>query len=193
MRKMIWLFTASLTLFFGLALAGSTGGTGAAHADFFNYPCVYPFVGVSATIDVLVEGGGQFCDGPMEINGSHYHCESGGGGLGGGAIGLAPIGGLTAGGFGGNGIGGKGGSCTWRCPDNTMAPAPNPPQAWRTYMVLLPKNNDCRDHMEPAGFWSEPQSPDPGPEGQPAPGEYPGPLPGVPGRPGGPIPVAGGA
>src|SRR4051812_23686899 len=62
-----------------------------AHADYYNYPCNYPAVGSSADVQVVVHGGGQYCDWPMEVNGSHYECRAGGGGVGGGAIGLAPI------------------------------------------------------------------------------------------------------
>lgn len=149
-----------------------------AHADYFQYPCNYPFVGGGADVQVIVHGGGQYCDGPMEINGSHYHCESGGGGIGGGAIGLAPIGGLNIGGFGGSGVGMNMGDCHWRCPDNSIAPAPNPPAAWVKHIVVDDRYNDCRDHMTPAGMDSAPQSPDSGPAegaGKPA---SPIPLPG---------------
>jgi hypothetical protein len=139
-----------------------------AHADYYNYPCTYPFVGTSADVDVIVHGGGQYCDGPMEINGAHYHCESGGGGIGGGALALAPIGGLSLGGFGGSGIGANMGRCQWECPDKTVAPPPNPPAAWVKHLIVDNKYNDCRDHMAPAGMDSAPQQPGSGP---PAPGQ----------------------
>ena len=121
--------------------------------------CDYPAVGIG--VNVLV-GAGEFCDFPTEINGSHWHCEIGLFGFAGGGIS-----GLSIGGFN---IGGK--SCTWRCPDNTPAPAPNPPGAWKSYMI--PKPNACADHMEPAGHFSEPVRPDEGipPESSP---ELPGP------------------
>lgn len=153
------------------------------HADYFQYPCTYPFVGTSADVQIVVHGGGQYCDGPMEINGSHYHCESGGGGIGGGAFGLAPIGPLTIGGFGGSGVGINLGGCHFICPDMTPAPFPNPPQAWKSYLVVLDKNNDCLDHMQANGPGGAPPVVDPGPPGQPKPEEYPGPLPGVPNKP----------
>jgi hypothetical protein len=153
-----------------------------ARADYYNYPCNYPFVGTSADVDVIVHGGGQYCDGPMEINGSHYHCESGGGGIGGGAIGLAPIGGLNLGAFGGSGIGGNMGRCEWRCPDNTAAPPPNPPAKWITHLIVDPKYNDCRDHMAPAGPDSAPQAPESGPPG-------PGEPAASPIQPGSPMPL----
>lgn len=135
-----------------------------AHGDYFQYPCNYPFVGASADVQVLVHGGGQYCDGPMEINGSHYECRSGGGGIGGGAIGLAPLGGLSVGGFGGSGVGINMGDCHFRCPDGEIAPPPNPPAAWIKHLVVNPAYNDCRDHMEPQGLDSVPQAPESGPE-----------------------------
>lgn len=99
-----------------------------AHADYFNYPCQPPGQGSGAQVNVIISAGGQFCDGPTEVNLSHLHCESGGGGINGGAIGLAPsIGGLTFGGFGGSGFGGQMEGCHYLCPDGSIAPAPNPP------------------------------------------------------------------
>ena len=103
--------------------------------------CEYPAVGVAANV---VAGRGSFCNFPTEINGSHLHCEGWSFGFGGGDSGGLSITGL--------GIGAA--SCSWRCPDNTPAPAPNPPGAWKDYMV--PQPNACADHMEPAGPFSEP-------------------------------------
>ncbi len=114
-----------------------------AEADY----CEYPAVGYSAN---LALGTGAYCDYPTEINGSHLHCEGGGFGLGGGNFQSFSIDAFGIGGF----------SCTWRCPDNTPAPAPNPPGAWETYMV--PQPNACADHMEPAGPTSEPVRADEG-------------------------------
>ena len=114
-----------------------------ANAEF----CDYPAVGISANV---VAGRGAFCNYPTEINGSHLHCESGSFGFGGG----------SGGGLSLDGIGVGGASCTWRCPDNTLAPAPNPPGAWESYIV--PQPNACADHMEPAGPLSEPVRPDEG-------------------------------
>jgi hypothetical protein len=150
-----------------LCLAGCVLATPPrAHADYYNYPCNYPAVGSSGSVDLLIHAGGQYCDFPMEVNGSHYHCESGGGGVGGGAIGLAPIDGglLTLGGFGGSGVGMSLGRCEWECPDKTPAPAPNPPGGWTKHLVLDARYNDCRDHMFPAGPDSAPQAPESGPE-----------------------------
>lgn len=152
------LVLAACALFLGCFFDAPT-----AHAGL----CEYPGVGVGA--NVLV-GRGYFCDFPTEINGSHWHCEYGGAGLGGGFILNGDMGSI---GIAGGGIGGA--SCSWRCPDNTMAPAPNPPGAWKEYMI--PKANACKDHMDPNGFWSEPVHPD---EGTPAP---PSPEPIAPGTP----------
>lgn len=147
---------------------GVLGAASPAHADYFQYPCNYPFVGTNVDVDVIAHGGGQYCDGPMEVNGSHYHCESGGGGIGGGAIGLALAGPLNIGGFGGSGIGMNAGRCAWRCPDNTDTLPPNPPAGWVKHLVIDDKHNDCKDHMAPAGKDSAPQAPGSGP---PAPGQ----------------------
>lgn len=152
---MMWQFTASAP---------------PAHADYFNYPCQPPGVGTGVQIHAIIDASGQFCDGPTEINLSHLHCESGGGGINGGAIGLAPsIAGLTFGGFGGSGFGGGGEGCSWRCPDNTLAPAPNPPGiGQREYIdvraVIKRGTAFCvkEGHLEPAGPTSALVSPDEG-------------------------------
>jgi len=72
-------------------------------------------------------GGNWFyCDFPIEINGSHWHC----------AYGIFILGGLCGNGpnFGGTlglQIGVGGGNCCWACPDLTQAEQPNPPGAWK--------------------------------------------------------------
>jgi hypothetical protein len=129
--------------------------------------CMYPFVGVAANV---LFGRGAFCDGPTEIGGQHMHCEAGGFDLGGGLVGSGQNGSF---GLAGGGI--SGGSCSWRCPDNTLAPAPNPPGAWKSYLVPHPVA--CKDHMDPNGFWSEPVHED---EGLPSPPEPPQIAPGTP-------------
>ena len=131
---------------------------GSAHADL----CSYPGVGEGA---VAFFGRGGFCDYPTEINGSHLHCEGGGAGIG-GVLGQASDMG-TSFAFGGSGVGGS--SCTWRCPDGLLAPAPNPPGLWRQYMVPMNSTNFCKDHMAPDGFWSAPVLPTEGipPSGEP--------------------------
>ncbi len=118
--------------------------------------CPYPGVGI---LNVNVGGiGGGFCDFPTEINGAHWHCEGGGVSLGLGGTGVAVGSGGTVG-IAGVGQGVNGVSCNWRCPDNTDAPAPNPPGQWREYLVPMNTTNFCKDHMEPAGFWSDPVLP----------------------------------
>jgi hypothetical protein len=146
--------------------------------------CPYPGVGV---LDVNVGGvGGGFCDFPTEINGSHWHCEGGGASLGLAAtgVGLGSTGTLALAGVG-QGVGGV--SCNWRCPDGTDAPAPNPPGAWKEYLVPMNSTNYCVDRMEPAGFWSAPTLPTEGipPEGEmaPEPGQTPPPQPIPPPQP----------
>jgi len=139
---------------------------GSAHADL----CPYPGVG-SGGGALFAQGG--FCDYPTEINGSHLHCEAGGFGVN-GVVGQATSGGGSFG-FGGAGIGAL--SCTWRCPDGAMAPAPNPPGMWRQYMVVMNSTNYCKDHMAPNGFWSQPVLPT---EGIPA-GGQPSKAPQIPG------------
>jgi hypothetical protein len=136
--------------------------------------CMYPGNGMGVNI---IFGHGGFCDYPTEINGSHMHCEAGGAGLGGG-LGLAGDSGSL--GIGGTGIGGA--SCTWRCPDGVLSPAPNPPGMWRGYMVPMNSTNFCRDHLDPNGFWSEPVLPTEGiaPDGFQPPAVLPPLAPGEP-------------
>lgn len=138
-----------------------------AHADL----CPYPGVGSGGG---ALFGQGGFCDYPTEINGSHMHCEAGGFGVN-GILGTSNNG--ISGGIGGAGVGAL--SCSWRCPDGAMAPAPNPPGLWREYMVVMNSTNFCKDHMAPNGFWSEPVLPT---EGIP-PGGQPTEAPEIPGRP----------
>jgi hypothetical protein len=126
-----------------------------ANAGFCDYPAV-------TTASTTFLAAGAYCDWPTEINGSHLHCEQGGVGI----NSQANIGGPATLGLGGAGVGGL--TCTWRCPDNAMAPAPNPPGAWKWYLVAGP--NACIDHMQPAGFSSAPVLPG---EGMPVPAPPP--------------------
>jgi hypothetical protein len=103
-------------------------------------------------------GWGGFCDFPTEINGSHWHCHSLGWDLG-DLVGGTNIG---SGGFilgFGEGIGGSGMMCGFRWPDNTDAPAPNPPGAWKDFMVPRPPPPE---HATPSGPTSELVRPDQG-------------------------------
>jgi hypothetical protein len=143
-----------------LIVAGSTiTAAPPAHASI----CEYPGVGVGANV---IFGRGVFCDFPTEINGSHWHCEAGGVDLGGAFV-FNPGSGVGISNAGG-GIGGA--SCSWRCPDGSMAPPPNPPGAWKDYLVPMNSTNYCKDHMTPNGFWSAPVLPT---EGIPPAGEIP--------------------
>jgi hypothetical protein len=139
--------------------------------------CEYPGVGAGGGAFGI---NGGFCDFPEEVNGTHWHCEEGGLNLGGGFGGPGGQGNVAF------GLGGGGLSCTWRCPDNTLGPAPNPPGLWKTFLVAVP--NACKDHMDPAGFYTEPVRPDEGgpvippagpPPPQPAPPDGGGVPPGV--------------
>lgn len=125
-----------------------------AHADINGYPCSYPGTGIGAEVIIA---NGQFCDGPTEINLTHIHCESGGANI--GAFGLAGQNGISLGAIGSSGIGGAG--CSWRCPDNTLAPAPNPPSMWHNYLdvnrIIKAHKAFCvvENHLAPAGPTSE--------------------------------------
>ena len=152
--------------------------------------CPYPGVGI---LNASVGGiAGGFCDFPTEINGAHWHCEGGGVGLGLAASG-AGVGSTGTLGIAGVGQGVSGVSCNWRCPDNTDAPAPNPPGAWREYLAPMNTTNYCKDHMTPVGFWSAPTLPTEGipPAGElaPQPGETPAPQPIPPPLPTEPVPA----
>lgn len=116
--------------------------------------CDYPGVGGSS-----FEAGATtyYCDFPIEENSTHWHCEYGGwnmGGPGGNSI----IGGAFMG-FGltipAGDFGGAAGGCSWRWPDNTIGPAPNPPGAWRNYLVPKPPPPEHRAQPTPP---AEPES-----------------------------------
>lgn len=126
--------------------------------------CDYPGVGSST-----FEAGAAtyYCDFPLEENSTHWHCEYGGwnlaGPTGNGTIGGAFMGfGLT---LPAGDVGGASGSCSWRWPDNTIGPAPNPPGAWKNYMVPTPPPPEHR-------------APPPAPEPEPGPPPVPNPGPG---------------
>lgn len=152
--------------------------------------CPYPGVGILNANVAGIAGG--FCDFPTEINGAHWHCQGGSVGLGLAAtgVGVGSMGTLGVGSVG-QGVGGV--SCNWRCPDGTDAPAPNPPGAWKQYLVPMDSTNYCKDHMEPDGFWSAPTLPTEGipPAGEmaPQPGETPAPQPIPPPLPTQPLPA----
>lgn len=98
--------------------------------------CDYPFIGHSEMI-----GAGPFtnvfiyvCDGPMEINGSHWHAE-----LAGDVVQAAVQAGISmmfvnASASASGNLGAIGGTTSYRCPDNTLADWPNPPGAWKNWI-----------------------------------------------------------
>jgi hypothetical protein len=92
-----------------------------------SYPCIGK-IGLAAVVPY------EYFDCPTEANGTHYHCQMGGVAINGGAF--------T--GSNGVGIGGLGsfgfvfGDCYWAYPDNSYGPAPNPPGAWRNFLVPSP-------------------------------------------------------
>lgn len=98
--------------------------------------CEYPFIGASMMIGAgpVANVYTYTCDGPTEVNGSHWHAE-----LGGEAVQAAVQAGITMMFFSANvsaagNLGAIGGSTSWRCPDNTLAEAPNPPGAWKNHL-----------------------------------------------------------
>lgn len=142
-----------------------------AKADWFGYPC-QPGTGsqgIGVDVNFIVDASGQFCDGPTEINLTHAHCEAGGANVSGGALAFTNGGPLSIGGIGGSGIGGGGQGCSYRCPDNTVAPAPNPPGVGQTHYIdvrAIIKANKAfcvrEGHLTPAGPTSVLVSPDEG-------------------------------
>lgn len=130
--------------------------------------CDYPGVGGS-TFEAGVAT--YYCDFPVEENSTHWHCEYGGWNLGGPA-GNGPIGGAFMG-FGvtlpAGDVGGADGNCSWRWPDNTVGPAPNPPGAWKNYLVPKPPPPE---HRAPPTPPAEPES-GPPPVVNPNPGDEP--------------------
>ncbi len=90
--------------------------------------CEYPGVGGSG---MIMSTYFYWCDFPTEINGSHWHCQEGGFAI--TAMGSVSIMMFTAG-LSGQ-VGGIIGSCSWRCPDMSMAAQPNPPGAWKDSII----------------------------------------------------------
>jgi hypothetical protein len=86
--------------------------------------CEYPGVGSSGQI---MNAYYYWCDFPTEINGSHHHCVLGGFVID-GSVGVSIL--MFNAGVSGH-IGGITGSCSWRCPDNSLAAQPNPPGGWK--------------------------------------------------------------
>jgi hypothetical protein len=90
--------------------------------------CEYPGVGGSG---MIMSSYYYYCDFPTELNGSHWHCQYGGFAMQGvGSVGINIMMFSASAGVIGN-VGGLNGTCSWRCPDMTMAEAPNPPGGWK--------------------------------------------------------------
>lgn len=121
--------------------------------------CEYPGVGVSSMINNVYT---YSCDFPTEINGSHWHCELAGAALQAAITAGVNIAFLSVGGSLSGNVGGIGGSCSFRCPDSTLAATPNPPGAWKSYI-----NPSRCQTIGPA----------PTPPGEPAPAPPPAPPP----------------
>lgn len=86
--------------------------------------CDYPGVGSSG---MAMNSYWYTCDFPIEENGSHWHCEYGGGSVV-ATAGVSIM--MFNAGIAGN-VGVITGTCSWRCPDLTLAAPPNPPGAWK--------------------------------------------------------------
>jgi hypothetical protein len=141
MKRVLAVAISAFALFAGCATAhadigGSVVGPGG---------CDYPAVGYfGSTLGAVW----YICATPVEENGSHHACLYGGWSLGTAANALASSGGAIIGIIAN--IGGQGGSCLFRWPDNSEAPAPNPPGSWKTYLVPKPAPLEHRSpHREP--------------------------------------------
>jgi hypothetical protein len=131
-RVVHYLLWALVGLFASYAISTSVQ-VAMAHADVSGVPNLpsYPCIGPSGLAAIVPY---TYYDCPTEANGVHYHCEQGGPNLSGGAFT-----GSNGVGFGGLGqFGFVFGGCSWRWPDNTTGPAPNPPGAWRSFLVPSP-------------------------------------------------------
>lgn len=130
MRNVIRVFLLALGVIIACCVVGSHATVSAdvgGVPPLPSYPCVGPG-GLAAVVPFT------YYDCPTEANGVHYHCEQGGPNLSGGAF-------TGTNGFGIGGLGQFGfvfGGCSWRYPDNQPGPAPNPPGAWRNFLVPSP-------------------------------------------------------
>lgn len=128
-------------------------------------PCDYPFVGHQT---YAAGGAAWYCNGPVEENCSHWHVEgkdfNAGGPTGSGDYGFDFMG------FGinipGGIIGGGDGWQGYLYPDNTEAPWPNPPGAWKQHLVpRCPHEHDHPPLPPPApdytGAVTNPDTPNP--------------------------------
>jgi hypothetical protein len=86
--------------------------------------CEYPGVCGSG---MIMNAYYYWSDFPTEINGAHWHCQWGGASID-AAAGISIM--MFTAGISGH-IGALNGTCTWRCPDMSLAEPPNPPGAWK--------------------------------------------------------------
>ena len=90
--------------------------------------CEYPGVCGSG---MIMNAYYYWSDFPTEINGSHWHCQWGGGSID-AAAGISIM--MFTAGISGH-IGALNGTCTWRCPDMSLAAQPDPPGAWKDHIT----------------------------------------------------------
>lgn len=112
-------------------------GTPVAHADVGNAGpgpspglCDYPAVCGSGVDGALVAGYYYWEDFPVELNGSHRHCEWGGAQTSGNVVAGFSMMITVAAGVSGP-VGGVNGACYYVCPDMQRAEMPNPPGGWK--------------------------------------------------------------
>jgi hypothetical protein len=129
--------------------------------------CDYPMIGASGAAFGEYD---YFCAGPTEINGSHWQTLYGGG-MWFANVGVSilmfnasittPVGVLR-------------GITYWACPDLSMSDPPNPPGAWKSYIVPA----KCKSVAPKPQLLPEGQPP---PPGAPPPPDVAPPVPGTPG------------
>ena len=126
-RLIVFACTAVLAVLAFIILACGVSRAGPDGDVPFPGLCDYPGVGASG-----LDGLGVFhywCDFPTEINGSHWHCFYGGAASQ-GTVGVSLIFNASI----STPVGVLQGSCSFRCPNMTMAATPNPPGQWKVYL-----------------------------------------------------------
>jgi hypothetical protein len=123
-------------------LTGCFSLSAVAHADVGNAGagpspglCDYPAVCGSGDDGALVAGYYYWEDFPVELNGSHRHCEWGGAQVIGNAnLGFSGM--MIQANVGATGpVGGVNGACFYVCPDGRQAEMPNPPGGWKDAII----------------------------------------------------------
>jgi hypothetical protein len=122
------LTTATVT-FFSAPARADLGGTVPSPGN-----CDYPAIG-----NWGLDGPGVYhwvCDFPVEVNGSHHHCQAGGAAANitaGVSLWIFNAGITTPTGI-------IPGICYWACPDLSVSAPPNPPGGWKNYI----KPTECK-------------------------------------------------